>query len=68
MRPFVAGDIVIGELTPFLLDGARHLLPIAFDLIPIHRLSPFAGLLGRAERLLRTSTHAAKVEPRSLLS
>jgi hypothetical protein len=33
-------EIVIGELTPLLLNFAFELFPIAFDTIPIHRFAP----------------------------
>ena len=31
-------EVVVGELTPFLLDLALERVPIAFDTIPIYRL------------------------------
>ena len=30
------GQLVVGQLAPLLLDLAGQLLPIAFDLIPVH--------------------------------
>src|SRR5215831_7653670 len=30
-------EIVVGELAPFLFDGTLHLLPLSFDLIPVHQ-------------------------------
>src|SRR5690349_18011892 len=34
------GEIVVRELTPFLLDLAFGLLPVSFDAVPIHSSSP----------------------------
>ena len=44
-REFLATDVdhvkvVIRELAPLLVDLALELLPVAFDAIPIHLLSP----------------------------
>src|SRR5438477_10202029 len=30
------GEVVVGQLAPFLLDLAGELLPVAFDAIPVH--------------------------------
>src|SRR6185369_4151913 len=39
--------VVIGELAPLLSHAAGHFLPFPFDLIPVHRDSPF-GLVASA--------------------
>src|SRR5580700_2564134 len=31
------GQIIVGELTPLLLDLALGLLPVSFDAVPVHR-------------------------------
>jgi hypothetical protein len=37
---FNAIKIVIGQLAPLGLNLAAELLPVSFDLIPIHNVSP----------------------------
>ena len=39
------GNVVVGELAPLLLDLAGHLLPIAFDAIPVHGVLLVVGLI-----------------------
>jgi hypothetical protein len=41
-------QVVIGQLAPLLLSPAFKLLPIAFDLIPVHAHTSFLGFRFRA--------------------
>src|SRR5262249_31547600 len=34
------GKVIIGQLTPLLLDLAFHFLPVPFDSVPVHLSSP----------------------------
>ena len=52
-----AGDVfevVVGELAPFLLDSSLQLLPISFELIPVHKNS--------SPTLFRLAEHARRKE------
>src|SRR6185295_15473979 len=51
----ITGDavqVVVGELAPLLLHFALHLLPVAFDAIPVHSVS-FRVVLQTASSLYR---------------
>jgi len=36
LAPVDLGQIVVSQLSPLLLDGAFHLLPIPFHSVPVH--------------------------------
>src|SRR6185436_12709964 len=47
----ITGDpvqVVVGELAPLLLHFALHLLPVAFDAVPVHCVSFRGGAAGNA--------------------
>jgi hypothetical protein len=66
-------EIVVGELAPLLLSLAFELFPIAFNSIPIHRVSPVlfsrccvsSGMSSR--KTLRDSKSSAALIPVPLL-
>src|SRR5258706_16361932 len=50
-------EFVVGELAPLFLDRALHLLPVAFDAVPVHVLSSMSlGPVGQHEPWIRSGT------------
>src|SRR3954451_1344661 len=64
------GKVVVGEITPFLLDLALHLLPVPFDTIPVHFDLRYENVLSKE----RSASHVCldsrlkTALPRGLLS
>jgi hypothetical protein len=46
--PIGLGEIIIGQLTPFLLDLAFGCLPVSFDAVPIHFVCDLPKLNGQS--------------------
>src|SRR5690349_8698195 len=60
----ITGDavqVVVGELAPLLLHFSLHLLPVAFDAIPVH--SVFLPLLCCRQRVRYTGARARPMPP-----
>src|SRR4051794_32689927 len=51
-------EIIVGQLSPLLLDLAFDLLPVPFDSVPVHLGSPWC-LCGRESRNAPTRRRAA---------
>jgi len=46
--PIGLGEIIIGQLTPLLLDLAFGCLPVSFDAVPIHFVCDLPKLNGQS--------------------
>jgi hypothetical protein len=61
--PIGLGEIIIGQLTPLLLDLAFGCLPVSFDAVPIHFVCDLPKLNGQstAEQSLREPLERSSV-------
>src|SRR5438309_27646 len=65
-----AGDVIqvtIGKLSPLLLHGSFHLLPLTLDSVPVHnKVNLLPG--NRSDSVIRTTYVSAPALPRSASS
>jgi hypothetical protein len=48
--PADLGQVVVGQLSPFVFDVALEFGPLSFDAVPVHRLSPVVSTWSQTSR------------------